>query len=185
MADFKSLNEAFKVGTARLHLNSPSGASPMYLITDKDGNTEPVAGTWASGVKSDREGLFADDPVAPACPQGKTIAPCVLIIRNTISPDSERFLKARGLDPEAEADPKSKNRNTELSNMEKNVMMAASCIVDFENIPMFDEKTGDTGVMPFTEENAIQLMRDHDIAITQIRLFVTDKKKFESLSVTG
>ncbi|MCH9662854.1 MAG: hypothetical protein K0U66_04225 [Gammaproteobacteria bacterium] len=185
MAGLKSLNEAFKVGEVKLHLNSPSGALPLYLATHADGKIEAVVGTWEQGEISTQAGLYATDPVAPLPPKGGRVEPVLLTIRNGESPDAERFRQARGVDAKAEMRGKAKPKGkAKLSDEDKERILYASCIVGFENIPE-DGEDGETRVMKFTEDNAIQLLIDHPITITQINLLLGDKKKFESSSATG
>ncbi len=203
MGGINTRNRAFKIATVKMHLLSESGSYPLYRVTDKDGIHDAITGSWNVGEVSQEEarrgtritgrrpdGVINSVPiiaVPPACPDGGEVAPMNLIVRNINSPDAEETRKKLGIDTEDIA--KRIKNGTEQTDKVKAIPMderqriiVSSAICGFENLLYEDEKTKETGLLEYTPENAVLLLKDHEAGLTQVDEFVGDTKKFESRS---
>ncbi|MCH9666149.1 MAG: hypothetical protein K0U41_09950 [Gammaproteobacteria bacterium] len=208
MTSLKSLQERAYNTAVKMHLISPFGHYPLYLITKEDGTLDYLHGKWEEYKYTDKEGkertrelskresLILGVPIAPECPKGCKVEPVSVLIRSHLSPDAKRYRSRNGLDMDAREEDNIKRERAialairmnreldykselpEISVKDSNRILAASCIVGYENIPSEDEKT----FMEFDPNGVEQFLRDFEIAVEQILVFISDQKKFDTLS---
>ena len=183
MGGISALNRGFLSGTADLHLNSPSGNYPLYAIETAKGELIGVeVGTWEQGEATLEEALFTAIPVPPIMDDTTLVAkPCILKIRNIKSPDAERFRKSEGVDLKEQNKLKNgrkTDRKAIVSDEKITKVSAASCIVDFVNVPD-DNEDGDVYYLKANKETNLAFIEGYPVAIDQITLLVQDQKRFE------
>ena len=186
MGGISALNKGFISGTAELHLNSPSGNYPLYAVETADGELIGVeVGTWEQGEATLEEALFTATPVPPIFDDKTLVAkPCILKIRNIKSPDAEKFREDEGVNLKAINNVKNgrkADRKAMVSDEKITRVSAASCIVDFVNVPD-DDENGDVVYLKPTKETVLAFVEGYPVSVDQISLLVQDQKRFEKKS---
>ena len=166
---------------------------------------EPKGGYLTSGGNprdAEAKDFFErTDAVAPTPAKGGTMARCTLTIRNPASPDTKAFAKKHGHDLDEKIVNKVKIRDENgksrlISDMsddeiadldalavkvaERELVTIAGCIIAINNVPM--DGDDDKSFMPYSDENAIELLRDLPLMVATIKAQVRDRKKFVSRS---
>ena len=185
MGGISALNKGFISGTAELHLNSPSGNYPLYAIEDAEGELIGVQiGSWEEGEVTIEEALFTATPIPPILEGDNVAKPCILKIRNLKSPDAEKYRLDNGVNLKEQAKLKTgkkTDRKALVSDEKVNQVSAASCILEFINVPD-DDEDGNVYYLKNDGKNkdiCKDFVKGYPVAVDQITLLVGDQKRFE------
>ncbi len=189
MAGLKSRYNDFRVNTQPMHLLSPSGLFPLFVVTDAEGVLDVVNGTWsvANVNKLEAQEMLRMTPngaidikaIPPKLRKGETAEPMVFTIRQFASPDAEAFRLDNGIDLTKTAVDPEDAKKTAPDAMERNLLTIASCVAGFTGM-VAEDKDNKIIPMPYNTENLIQFMKDYPPILAMVTRTASDAKKFES-----
>ncbi len=179
MVGLISTGNAFKGNFQNMPLNSPSGCEPMYCVYDKDGNVlRDEVGSWEQGSLKAEIAIDATDPLPPELNEGEYAVRCSIDIRLGISPDAKKFRDRHGLAEKKSNSPKT-HVNSTLSEEQKRIVMIASCIHGWHDLPG-EDANGNPCLFKYDEQAAIDLVKSYPVMIDMVTNFLGDLKKFEA-----